>query len=509
MHSTRPRRAPTNRSVALACPASSPRFLIECGALLVGSLLLTLLCWNTLPSLGRGTFRIDDGVPQPLDLPLTVREKARVLEITVPLHVSLLHRGRILLKPDDCIEDLAVNGATVTDPSARFCDYENGRVLDLSPWLRTGSNQLRVTVRNSGGPSGLDVVPRQDPFFWSFGAALVIVAGLGAARLLRLLHAGKEQMALLCVFLGGSVLRVLYMLQTPAGRRGYDSQGHLAYIRYLAEHWHLPPAHGGWEFYQPPLYYLLTAPLVRLDTIRSASQTEILFHLQTVSLLLSVITLGVALWVVHMLFAPSQRKEMILCGSLLSVFSGLVLFASRINNDVLVQLTSFLALALLIRFWKRPRTGDWIALSACIALGMLAKSNALVLLGLALVSLLFRRGIGLQKKLVLGALSIAAVVVVAGWFVVPRFLEARQASRFLVGNTDSLEADLRVPNSLDAFFGFHPLDMLEHPYNKTWDDSAGREFVWEFFLRSSLFGEFDFGEKLLPLSRLLLVPRIH
>lgn len=62
-----------------------------------------------------------------------------------------------------------------------------------------------------------------------------------------------------------------------------------------------------------------------------------------------------------------------------------------------------------------------------------------------------------------------------------------------------------MPNSFEAFFGFHPLDMLEHPYNKTWDDSAGRKFVWEFFARSSLFGEFDFGPKQLLVCRLSLV----
>jgi hypothetical protein len=360
-------------------------------------------------------------------------------------------------------------------------------------------------VKNKGGPSGLDVDLRQDPLFGVFGVALVGFAGLGAARILALLRAGREQTALLFVFLGGSVLRVLYTLRTPTWLRGYDSAGHLAYIRYIAERRTLPPAHGGWEFYQPPLYYLLTAPLVRFDTLRGATQAAIFCHLQAVSVLLSVVTLGVALWVVQMLFAPSQRREMVLCGGLLSVFPGLVFFAPRINNDVVAQVTGFVSIALLVRFWKKGRTGDWIALSGCIGLGMLAKTNALVLLPLALLSLLFRREIDRRKKVWLGMLSIGIIAVVSGWFVVPRFLEERRAAAFLVGNTDSLEAALRVPNSLEAFFGFHPLDMLEHPYNKTWDDSAGRKFVWEFFVRSSLFGEFDFGQKQLLLCRLSLI----
>ncbi len=473
--------------------------------MLAGFLLLAGVFWSVLPSLGRGTFRVDGGPPQSLDLPLTVHEEVGRVEITVPLDVPLVLPRRVLLKPDDCIENLAVNGAVVNDPSARFCDYENGRTLDLSPWLHTGRNELRVTVKNNGGPSGLDVDLRQDPLFGVLGVALVGVAALGAARILALFRAGREQTALLLVLLGGSVLRVLYVLRTPTSVRGYDSAGHLEYIRYVAEHWTLPPAHGGWEFYQPPLYYLLTAPLVRFDALRGATKLGTLFHLQAVSVVLSVVTLGVALWVVQMLFAPSQRKEMVLCGGLLSVFPGLLFFAPRINNDVVVQLTGFVSIALLVRFWKKGRTGDWVALSACIGLGMLAKTNALVLLPLALLSLLFRPELERRKKVWLGALSTGIVALVCGWFVVPRFLEERRTAAFLVGNTDSLEAALRVPNSFEAFFGFHPLDMLEHPYNKTWDDSAGRKFVWEFFARSSLFGEFDFGPKQLLVCRLSLV----
>ena len=40
---------------------------------------------------------------------------------------------------------------------------------------------------------------------------------------------------------------------------GYDVWHHLAYIRYVAEHHSLPLAGQGWEMFQPPLYYVLSA----------------------------------------------------------------------------------------------------------------------------------------------------------------------------------------------------------------------------------------------------------
>jgi hypothetical protein len=35
--------------------------------------------------------------------------------------------------------------------------------------------------------------------------------------------------------------------------------GHIDYVQYMFTHWSVPPAQGGWEFYQPPLYYFLSA----------------------------------------------------------------------------------------------------------------------------------------------------------------------------------------------------------------------------------------------------------
>jgi len=63
------------------------------------------------------------------------------------------------------------------------------------------------------------------------------------------------------LFLGG-----LYALSTPAWE-AYDEDGHFAYIRYLAVNRTLlqpndPEAERVWEKFQPPLYYLLMAPLV-------------------------------------------------------------------------------------------------------------------------------------------------------------------------------------------------------------------------------------------------------
>ena len=44
-------------------------------------------------------------------------------------------------------------------------------------------------------------------------------------------------------------------------KNGFDGEGHMSYINYILTNNRLPQPHEGWELNQPPVYYLLAAPL--------------------------------------------------------------------------------------------------------------------------------------------------------------------------------------------------------------------------------------------------------
>ena len=48
-------------------------------------------------------------------------------------------------------------------------------------------------------------------------------------------------------------------------RSHFDWQGHLDYIQYIAKHWKVPIATDGWEMFQPPLYYLISAVILKFS----------------------------------------------------------------------------------------------------------------------------------------------------------------------------------------------------------------------------------------------------
>jgi hypothetical protein len=321
---------------------------------------------------------------------------------------------------------------------------------------------------------------------------------------------GPLDHVLLGLLLAGTALRTLYLLATLATIRAHDADKHLDYIRYVATHWHLPPPHDGFEFYQPPLYYVLVAPLLGAETRMGVVLSDTVFHLQIAALVLSVVALWIALRTLRVLLvtAPpggaTARSEFVVGGSLLAVFLSLVFFAARINNDVVVQVTSFAGVALVVEYWRNGRTGTWMAFALCVAAGLLTKSNTYVVLALGLVCLVARRGASPPRKAILGASFAAIQAVVAGWFVLRRFRQESGTSGLLVSNVGWLSRDVAVPNSFDALFGFHPLQVLAYPYASPWSDVVGRQ-LWESFVRTSLFGESNFGARLSGLSRTLLV----
>jgi hypothetical protein len=482
----------------------------RCAALVVAFVVIAVAGWFTLPSVGHGSVSVDGRVRPDGDLPVFVAGKdLRVLEASFSIEVPFFLPKSMLVVPDDCVERIVVNGVDVL-PVPPVCAY--GYVLvDISSAIRRGSNPVRVVVRNHQGRTALDVGMRTGVAFAAFASALLAIAATLALLILRRSRWSPLDGALFGLVLLGTALRTLYLLATPATVRPHDGDKHLDYIRYIATHWHLPPPHDGFEFYQPPLYYVLTAPLLWAETRAGVVLSSTVFHLQIVALILSVATLWIAVSTLREMLAAAPdadtvvpSSDLVIGGGLLAVFLSLVYFGARVNNDVLVQVTSFAGVALIVAFWKDGRTSTWVAFSLCVAAGLLTKSNTYVVIALGLVCLAARRETALRRKALLGAMLAGIAAVVAGWFVLRRFLQERGTSGLLVSNVSWLNRSVVVPNTVDALFGFHPLQVLSHPYNSPSTEAVGRE-LWEYFFRSSLFGEFEFGSRLVWLSRALLV----
>lgn len=483
----------------LTLPATFALFLALMAQTVYLSDALTFRCEH-------GTWGLRDGAERsPLALPLSF-DRQGIFTVTCDVPFTLAAPQYLEVQPDECLESLTLNGNQVDTRSFPICEYDVPTTIDVRGLLHAGTNRFEAVVRNVGGIGGLQVhVAHTDTLRMLPIACLLLLCTL-FGLLLTFLY-GRTHAAL-CGLLWlaalGTVLRVSYASVTPLTVRGHDWDGHVAYIEHVADHWTLPLPSSGWQMYQPPLYYFLNAPVFKLAQQSGLPRLAAWSLVQNVSLLLSLLTLAAALWGGLQLFdAHRQKLALWTYAAVMALCPGLIFLAPRVNNDVLEQLWAFVSFGLLLRWWNVRRTRDWVLLSVCVALGLVTKTNIILLLPLILLCLLNAPGLTRRATLLLSAVFVTVIVTGAGWYTVLRAGQTDDSRSLLVGNYRRLTNF--VENSPVTLTVFNPVEVLRHPYNNPYSNEARRAYLWEYLYRTVFTGEFDFGAWRLPLVRLMLL----
>ncbi len=443
--------------------------------------------------------------PQQSSLPLFFESTDPAQTLVVRFSVNLntaFHSSYYTLRADDCLESLMINGTILPREAVEPCIIDQPATFFLRPYLSVGDNTIVAEIRDSGGRQGISFAPaRSDPLLLSAKLCLLFFLVL-----LGLLLASRPrdswQRATLLILVTGALLRLMLLDATPFNVRTNDVEGHIDYILYVVQYWAIPKIHQGWEFYQPPLYYFLMAIPYRIGEILRFEHETILRLLQGIAWMISVGLLWLCSSIARHLFSDAQKKEQLFWVAIIALFPGMVLFAPRINNDVLLQTLSFLSLGLAVSFWQKISARTWYILIMTLALALLTKMNAVPLVVAAFLTLALHPACSWKRKFSLGIIGLCILFAMTEWLFVLRFLE--DSSARMVGNIGNLHGGLMVTRTWSDFIVFNPIEVLWHPYNHAWDDAMRRSFFFEYFYRSAFFGEFFWGTTLRRFAQILL-----
>jgi hypothetical protein len=231
---------------------------------------------------------------------------------------------------------------------------------------------------------------------------------------------GRERAVLAALVSAGLALRIAFAVVVPPGQAP-DEVAHVAYVAHVADTGTLPvqpvgasgrwsdftAAQSGWQAYQPPLAYVLYAPLWRaLEAGGVAESGRILgLRLQNAAFGAALVAVGWA--VVARVTAPGDPRR-VLVALALALIPGFAANAAAVNNDGLANL---LAAALWLPFATPP--GIRTALAAGVVLGVAALTK-LTVLSLApllvVVPWLWSRDLRLAVRDGLVAAGVAAVL---------------------------------------------------------------------------------------------------
>lgn len=101
-------------------------------------------------------------------LPISRDFDADTIVVMTDLIVPKLAQHRFFrVRPDDCVEAIVINGQTMPKNIVQFCDGAGrGRIFDFGPYMETGKNTINVTIRNTGGPMGMDLAASVTPLLF-------------------------------------------------------------------------------------------------------------------------------------------------------------------------------------------------------------------------------------------------------------------------------------------------------------------------------------------------------
>lgn len=437
-------------------------------------------------------------------LPVSSLPLSRQLLGNYSVSVKLDSRGKesvaLRVIPDDELHAVTLNGEAVSLQSfsrQQRRDYSKGLVLPLSGLNPEAPNTLRFELSNASNPAGFDL--RTVARLSAAQMGLVAFAFLLlAAALYRSLPISRGQGVVLAL---GLIACLVYLSQTDSHTRTFDvyeGGGHRDYIHYVIEHKSFPPASQGWEYHQPPAYYTLAA-LVKVLWVDAGDDDR---WGQWLALWLWTIFLWASLAALRLAFR-AHPGALLLASVALCLWPSGIVHSVRIGNDVPLYTFYALGFYFCLRWWQTgaSRLLAWAAFWAACAL--LTKSNALALwavLGCLWLLRSARHGRGLFFLPRYRAEALRAAGILGGFFAVAvalnlgdnlwHYWQGESADWLLSNVSTTINPGLEVANKPFNYLVLDIATYLQYPFISSWDDQYGRQYFWNYLLRSSLSSEF-------------------
>lgn len=323
-----------------------------------------------------------------------------------------------------------------------------------------------------------------------------VLTMVGAVVWLILVHPelDRSKIVLWVILALGILMRVGYMLYTPATVRGHDlwqisadGKGHAAYILYLLQG-KLPPNNDG-QFYHPPLFHVLSAIAIYCYRLISDFEdpVQLMEAAKTVSCAASIITLFFAQKLCQQLRLSNGAT--LIAVSLAAFLPNHYLLAGRVNNDSLTVMFMVAILYYTLRWYEWQDWNSIVKLAVCFGLGMMTKISvgvfALVTGSMMLIVLYCR----IKEKnmfpiirqfTVFGLISLPLGL----WYPVRNLILFQQPFHYVLPISEDEDIYCGYYSLFERFGLMKDFDI----YNSPFEDYN----VWSYLLKGSLFGEFSF-----------------
>jgi len=376
--------------------------------------------------------------------------------------------------------NVRVDGRVVLAPSENPDDWKKTRRADIRPLLTPGTHEMVIMVMNRDGPpaalayckeiglftglpgQGREWEASEDGLNWSAAAPVTEIIPPEVARqfpradeallsrikylapifavvfIITLLFSTGHQPAWAKRFAPGpgSVMWALLLAWAILGINdaikipyhvGFDSVYHLQYIRYVAERLKLPLPNEGWQMFQAPLYYMISAGFY-LIFLKLFDAATIYKGLRFLPILCGAMQVALSYRALKLVFP--RRGDLQALGAIIAGLIPMSLYSSQVvGNEPLAGLLTAAVIVtgiFLVRSEGPVRRLHIALIGVLLGLTLLSKMTAFLLLPPLFFLLLyvFYRGNGTARRAASGIVAVFLIgFVVSGWYYIRNWVE--------------------------------------------------------------------------------------
>ncbi|HWP30139.1 MAG TPA: glycosyltransferase family 39 protein [Fimbriimonadales bacterium] len=235
----------------------------------------------------------------------------------------------------------------------------------------------------------------------------------------------KSKIPLLLIFALYIVLALGFIQVTPYRTAGYlpyqgyqkdigapDERQHVNYIRTLAHVRRFPVFGEGegyetYESHQPPLYYLLCAPLSAI--VGTENLALEMWTLRSVNVVLGLFVVALMFKVVKGF--TNDEGVALFCAGFVALLPMFLALSAAVNNDILLYLIGLWSFAIIVEAWNKgwnTKRASWLGLS--LGLGLLTKTSALVYWIPVLASMILWKSYRAQLRYIILTFALALLI---------------------------------------------------------------------------------------------------
>jgi len=237
----------------------------------------------------------------------------------------------------------------------------------------------------------------------------------------------------------------------------FDEQGHAGYIDYIQKHQSLPLPNEGWEMFQPPLYYGISAAVLSSFGL-SVTDEAAGAVLRSLTMFFGLANLALVFLSLRLLFPGQTGRQWV--GLILAAFLPMLLYLSHyVTNETLVALLISASIYLCLRILKL-KTDSWtgfILLGLILGAALLAKFTAVLavpfIVGALAKHLLARRDPAGRGWMKFGGM-LGMMILISGWHYVRLWW---RMGRVVIGGWDQATGSAWWQDD-----GYHAAAYFEH-----------------------------------------------